>query len=168
MSAKTEQVQIRVSPAEKAALRERATEAGMGMSAYVLARSLPRHGARFAELVEALRGAARSDRSYVFAELNDFLSDLAGFELADAVEHVEHADLAGLDPYVRNYVAAMVEQACYLRSVAPPAWTSGIAPLEEPRFASDLKSLRPHLLRASPVPFKRRNIFIDASIGDRV
>jgi len=25
-----------------------------------------------------------------------------------------------------------------------------------------------HLLRAAPVPFKRRNIFIDSSVGDRV
>lgn len=168
MSAKTEQVQIRVSSAEKAALRERAAEAGMGISAYVLARALPHHGYRFAELVQALEGVARSDRSYVLAELNDFLSGLAGFELADAVDHVGHADLAGLGPYVQNYVAAMVEQACYLRSVLPPAWTSDIAALEEPHFASDLESLRPHLLRASPVPFKRRNIFIDASIGDRL
>ncbi|MGI9037626.1 MAG: plasmid mobilization protein [Gemmatimonadota bacterium] len=68
MTAKTEQVQIRVSPAEKAALKQRAAEAGLGMSAYVLARALPHRGDRFAELLQALEGVARSERSYVFAE----------------------------------------------------------------------------------------------------
>ncbi|MGI9038098.1 MAG: plasmid mobilization protein [Gemmatimonadota bacterium] len=165
MGTKSEQLQIRISSAEKAALKQRAAAAGMGLSAYVLSRALPPGRDRLAELVVSLSQTERAGRSYVLAELNDFLAGLAGFELADAVER---ADLAALDPYLRNYVAAMVEQACYLRGVASPAWASEVSPLEEPRFATDLESLRPHLLRESPVPFKRRNIFIDASIGDRV
>jgi hypothetical protein len=82
---------------------------------------------------------------------------------------VEHADLAGLTPYLRNYVAAMVELTAHQRDVPPPAWVRGVEPLETaPHFATPLASLRLHLLRAAPVPFKRRNIFIDSSIGDRV
>ncbi len=38
----------------------------------------------------------------------------------------------------------------------------------EDTILQKLAGLRLHLLRESPVPFKRRNIFIDSSIGDRV
>ena len=41
-------------------------------------------------------------------------------------------------------------------------------PLAEPVFGSDLMSLRLYLLTHSPAPFRRRNIFIDASVGFRV
>ena len=81
---------------------------------------------------------------------------------------MERADLAGLTPYLRNYVAAMVELAAHQRDVFPPAWVRDVEPLEAPHFATPLAGLRLHLLRTAPVPFKRRNIFIDASIGDRV
>jgi hypothetical protein len=43
-----------------------------------------------------------------------------------------------------------------------------VPPLDEPHFATPLRGLRLHLLRASPVAFKRRNIFVDSSVGDRV
>jgi hypothetical protein len=57
----------------------------------------------------------------------------------------------------------------FVRDVPPPAWVRDVEPMEtEPRFATPLAGLRLHLLRTAPVPFKRRNIFIDSSIGDRV
>ena len=119
---------------------------------------------QFAQLLEALRGDDQP--GFVLAELNDLLSSLSAGELCSAVEL---ADLAGLTPYLRNYVAAMVELAAHHRDVLPPAWVRDVEPMEtEPRFATSLAGLRLHLLRASPVPFKRRNIFIDSSIGDRV
>jgi hypothetical protein len=62
----------------------------------------------------------------------------------------------------------MVEQAAHLKGVSSPVWTTTIPPLDAPRFATTLTSLRPYLLAASPVSFKRRNIFVDASIGGRV
>jgi hypothetical protein len=62
----------------------------------------------------------------------------------------------------------MVEQAAHRKRVGPPAWVREIPPLEEPHFVPPLEGLRLHLLQASPVPFKRRNIFIDSSVGDRV
>jgi hypothetical protein len=73
-----------------------------------------------------------------------------------------------LTPYLANYIAAMVEYGCAQRDVAPPAWTRLIAPLPEPVFGSALISLRLHLLSHSPAPFRRRNIFIDATVGARV
>ena len=62
----------------------------------------------------------------------------------------------------------MVELASQQKGVTPPAWTSEVEPLPEPWFATDLPGLRLHLLRSAPVAFKRRNLFVDASIGDRV
>jgi hypothetical protein len=35
-------------------------------------------------------------------------------------------------------------------------------------FGSDLQNLRLYLLTHSPPPFRRRNIFIDSTLGDRV
>jgi hypothetical protein len=113
--------------------------------------------------LEALRDDDQP--GFALAELNDLLSGLTSEELCGAVEH---ADLTGLTPYLRNYVAAMVELAAHRRDVPPPAWVRDVEPMEEPRFATPLAGLRLHLLRTAPVPFKRRNIFIDSSIGDRV
>ncbi|MFQ6047007.1 MAG: hypothetical protein ACE5PT_11740 [Gemmatimonadales bacterium] len=101
------------------------------------------------------------------AELNDLLSGLVRFQLADAVA-VPPVELARLSPYLQNYVAAMVEQVCARGRLPAPSWLNDVPPLEEPYFAAGVEGLRPYLLRASPVPFKRRNIFVDAAIGDRV
>lgn len=165
MSSKTKQIQIRVSPAEKAAIERLAASAGMDLSTYLRTRALPAHRERFDELVGHLEGADPCDRSYILAELNDLLAGLTSAELSEAVRGVE---VEALPPYERNYVAAMVEQACARKGVEHPEWTSAVPPLDRPRFVVELESLRPHLLRASPVPFKRRNIFIDATVGDRV
>ena len=163
MAGKSAQLQIRVSPAQKAALRRRARVAGQDVSAYVLARALPDPRARLGEMVAALgRGA---DRRFALAELNDLLTELAPAEFR---ETVADADLRGLSPLVQNYVAAMVEQAAARKREAPPAWTRTVEPMDEPHFAVPFSRLRPHLLRAAPVPFKQRNLFVDASVGDRV
>ncbi len=160
--AKSAQLQIRVSPAEKAAIQRAAREAGLDMSAYVLARVLPAPAQRFPGLVKACghSGGAR----FALAELNAWLASLATGELQEAVASPPPA----LAPDLANYVAAMVEYACAQRAVAPPAWTRSIAPLTEPVFGSALMSLRLYLLTHSPAPFRRRNIFIDASVGARV
>jgi hypothetical protein len=72
------------------------------------------------------------------------------------------------DPYRLNYVTAMVELAAHRAGTAPPLWTSGVQPLAIPVFVEPSIALRAHLLTASPPPFRRRNIFIDSSLGDRV
>ena len=76
--------------------------------------------------------------------------------------------LSDLSLFQQNYLAAMVEQAAAQRGVEPPAWVRDVPPLETPYFASGLRTLRQYLMAVSPVPFKRRNLFIDATIGDRV
>ncbi len=163
MTSKSQQLQMRVTPREKAALKRLARAAGLDVSAYVLSRALPPAGLKFAAIIARLHDD--DDRRYALAELNDFLAALAPVELRQAAEH---ADIGKLSPFLRNYVAAMVEQASYQKRVPPPSWTAEVEPLERPWFAAPFESLRAHLLRASPVPFKRRNIFVDATVGDRV
>lgn len=163
MSLKSRQLQIRVTPRQKATLKRLARGAGQDVSAYVLSRVLPAARLRFGELVQSLRNDGA--RRFALAELNDLLAGLAPIELPDAVAE---AEMDGLSPYLQNYVAAMVEQAAHHKSVAPPAWVRGVAPLTEPHFATSLPGLRLHLLRAAPVPFRRRNIFVDSGVGDRV
>lgn len=163
MNTKTSQLQIRVSPRQKATLKRLAAAAGQDMSSYVLARALSPARLRFEEILGALED--EGGRRFALAELNDLLSGLAPVELRDAVAD---ADLARLSPFVQNYVAAMVEQAACEKDVEPPAWVGATPPLEHPYFAAPLPSLRLHLLKVSPVAFKRRNLFVDATLGARV
>jgi hypothetical protein len=163
MPTKTAQLQIRVTPEQKAVLKRDAAAAGRDVSGYVLSRLVPPERDRFAAILGALESDA--DWRFALAELNDFLHACAPGAFGEAVGH---ADLAGVSPFLANYVAAMVEQAAHQKGVAPPGWTHDVAPLATPWFATPLPGLRMHLLRSAPVPFKRRNIFVDAGVGARV
>jgi uncharacterized protein (DUF1778 family) len=166
MRAKTSQLQIRIAPAQKARLRQLARRAGLDVSAYMLARALPPANARVEGALRALRDDDAT--TFAFAEIADALASLTPAELGDAVRDVPGASLAPLTPFARNYFAAMVEHACGRSHLDAPAWTRDIAPLPAPWFAAPLASLRPYLLVASPVPFKRRNLFIDGGPHGRV
>lgn len=163
MAARSEQLQIRLTVAEKAALRRRARAAGQDVSAYVLARALPPEADRLAAVVAALRDD--TNRRFALAALNDSLSSLAPIEFSDAVAGI---DVRALGPQLQNYVAAMVEHAAHGKGMTAPEWTSAVVPLGQPFFATQLKSLRLHLLRVTPVAFRRRNIFADSTVGARV
>jgi hypothetical protein len=162
MAAKTQHIQIRVTPRQKALLKRQAAAAGQELSAYLLARALPPVEGRFDRLAAEL---GSGDTRFILAELHDFLAACPPMLFAEAVANQPPG---GLPPWLENYLAAMVEQAAALKRLPPPAWTRRILPLEIPHFATPLASLRLHLLRSSPVPFKRRNIFVDSSIGARV
>lgn len=161
MATKSQHLQIRVTPQQKAALKRQASAAGHDVSGYVLSRLLPPRRERFTELVEALA----ADYRFALAELNDFLTACPPMLFQDAVAQ---ASPGMLSPYLQNYLAAMVEQAAEQKGLKPPAWTRSIDPVATPHFATPLASLRMHLLRSAPVPFKRRNIFVDSAIGARV
>jgi hypothetical protein len=162
MARKTQHLQIRVTPQQKSALQRQAAVAGYDLSGYVLARLVPPRADRFGIL---LRELASGDHRFVLAELNDFLTECPPALFAAAVSE---ATLGLLAPYLQNYVAAMVEQAAERKGVSPPAWTGDVAALPAPHFVTPMASLRAHLLRSAPVPFKRRNIFVDSAIGARV
>lgn len=161
-AAKSGQIQIRVSPAEKAAIRRAARRAGLDMSAYVLARLLPAPARRFQDLTGAC--ADSRETRFALAELNAWLASLGAGELREAVA----SPPPRLTPFLANYIAAMTEVACARLGVPAPSWAGATAPLIEPVFGSELMSLRLYLLSHSPAPFRRRNIFIDASVGSRV
>jgi uncharacterized protein (DUF1778 family) len=163
VAAKSAQLQIRVSRAEKAAIQRAARRAGVDMSAYVLARVLPARERRFQELTAACRDPREA--RFALAGLSSWLAGLGAVEIEEAVAA---PPTSGLTPYLANYVAAMAEYTCAQHGVAPPAWTRLIAPLAEPVFGSELMSLRLYLLTHSPAPFRRRNIFIDATVGAHV
>jgi hypothetical protein len=114
----------------------------------------------FVQLTEAVGAASRI--SYPLAELNDLLTGAP----AEEIGKLPRPLLA--DPYRLNYVTAMVELAAHRAGIAPPLWTAEVEPLPTPVFIDPSIALRAHLLTASPPPFRRRNIFIDSSLGDRV
>jgi uncharacterized protein (DUF1778 family) len=162
---KTTQLQIRVSAEAKRAIARAARRAGMDMSSYVLERVLGAQDARVVELLRRLADDEAQARRYSLAELHDLLAALGADELRRAVTAPPPVPLP---PEVANYAAALIEYACAKRGIEAPAWTRSIAPLATPVFGSQLQSLRLHLLSHSPPPFRRRNIFIDTSIGGRV
>ena len=161
---KLSQLQIRVSEGEKAVIRRAAERAGMDMSSYVLRRVMSIPEKEFQEILKAL-AVGRSPSSFALADLNSLLSKLAAIELADAVAMRPAVELTA---FLANYVAAMVESACAKHGIPVPMWTRTIAPLDEPVFCSSLKRLGLHLLTHAPAAFRRRNVFIDSSLGDRV
>lgn len=161
--AKSAQIQLRVTPQQKAVLQRRARAAGLDLTAYVLARLVPDLAARLQARVSALREPA--GRRLAYAALHDLLAELAPATFAEATLDLS---LVGLGEVERNRVAAMVEHAAHRLGVPPPAWCGDVEPLAHPEFSGGLRSLRPHLLRSSPVAFRRRNLFVDASIGARV
>jgi hypothetical protein len=160
--AKTEQLQIRVSRAEKAAIRLAAAQAGLDASTYVLSRVLPAPAAEFQRCIEACAGP---EPRFALAELN---ASLVGFTAGELRTAVAEFPAAGLSAFLRNYIAAMVEHICARRAVAVPGWVRAVKPLSEPAFGSELQSLRLYLLTQSPPAFRCRNIFIDSSVGERV
>jgi hypothetical protein len=162
-SPKSSQLQIRVSADEKSAIKLAAALAGMDLSAYVLSQVLPLSSAEFRQRITACIGATH--QSFVFAELNSLLSNCTAAELR---ETVSAPPPSGLTPFLANYVAAIVEQACVRRAVVTPAWTRAIVSLAEPVFGAELQSFRLHLLTHSPPPFRTRNIFLGSSLGERI
>ena len=163
MVAKTGQLQVRVSADERERIRQRAEDAGMTVSEWVLRRLLPPVEDEFQGLCREL--AERPEfRAHALAHLHDFFRRLGGREFSLAVRFPPQAELA---PFEANYVAAMVEYAAVLKAAPMPDWTRGVPPLETPWFAAPERSLRLHLLTQSPPPFRRRNLFVDASVGSR-
>jgi len=160
---KTQQLQIRVTPAQKRAIQRQARRAGMTVSAWILSRLVPTPRQAFQELVAEL--AVAEVPSLAFAELLEWLGPLGAREFERAT--AEPPDTA-LDRYWEAYVASTLEHAAARKGARAPVWARGVGPLPEPAFGSPLPGLRLHLLLRSPAAFARRNIFVDASVGDRV
>lgn len=133
------------------------------MSAWIRSRLLSDKERTFAELVADSSKPSR--RQGALAELNEFLF---GLDPKDFTGAVSQGLPTHLGQYEANYIAAMVEVAAHQKKISPPKWTSSFSGLDTPVFGSSLAGLRLHLLASSPPPFRRRNIFIDSTLGDRV
>lgn len=165
-SMKTEQLQLRVSPELKAAIRKSANEASMDMSEWILAKLFPAAQDEFQNLVENVwRKQDAPERSYSIASISDFLHRQSQSELAKAVAE---APRASLNEFMLNYLAAMVEHACHQKKVSPPEWIRRVEGVATPYFGSPLISLRLHLMTNSPAAFRKRNLFVDSTLGDRI
>ena len=162
--AKTGQLQIRISAEDKARIQRRAKRAGMNVSEWVLQRLLPPAESEFQELCGELAVRPES-RRYSLAHMHDFFARLGPRDFSLAVREPPAVRLPALEA---NYVAAMIEYAAHDKEVRPPDWIAAVAPLAEPWFGVPEQSLRLYLLTNSPPPFRRRNLFIDSSVGDRV
>jgi len=160
---KTEQLQIRLSSVEKKRIKNAAKRANLPMSDWVLGRLLPNSHMRFHQIIAEMRNA--DNNSYALASLNDFLTQLTADEFIDSLH--EKPPLPD-DQYMANYIAAMIEYTAHKNRLVAPNWVTEITPLKKPRFASNLESLKLHLLCNSPPPFRCRNIFIDSTVGDRL
>jgi hypothetical protein len=166
MPAKSDQLQIRVSTEQKRRLKQLARAAGMDVSAWVLSRLLPSETERFQDLIATVDATTDDTaRRLHLAELADFLRDLPAGTFRRAVREPPRAPL---DPTLHNHLAGMIELAANRRGQDAPHWTRDVPASDEPAFGSSLASLRLYLLTRAPVALRRRNLFMDASIDDRV
>jgi hypothetical protein len=161
--AKTAQIQLRVTPSEKADLVRQARARGLDLSRFILGSLLPDRRTDFLRLVRSL--ARTSQPSFVFAEIHDLLASLGRAEFSLVTAVLPHSSLEDVRI---NQLAAMVETRAAELDVQPPPWTGTVKPLSVPWFATSLLSLRMHLLCNSPPAFRRRNLFVDSTIGARV
>jgi hypothetical protein len=161
MGARTSQLQIRVTPAEKAALKRLADASGDSVSGYVLSRVLPSAELELGSLLDALTQTGTNHR-VTLAEFQRTLDRLGPVDLTTAVPPPAPGTLS---PVLLNCVAAMVESTARRMGSGPPPWVRDVPPLPRPHFGWVLRSLRPHQLRVAPVAFKRRNIFFDPATG---
>jgi Antitoxin ParD len=159
---KTSQLQIRVTPQQKEALRRLAHLAGQSVSSYVLAQALPPAHEDFSAAVRDLTRAGDDSRAAA-RTLWTLLCDTPADDLDTLAAHQPQA---GASPVATNLVAALFEQAAYDKGVElSNSWTRDIPPLERPHFTWALQSLRPHQIRVTPTAFKRRNLFFDPASG---
>ncbi len=159
---RTTQLQIRLTAAEKRSISEGARTAGMSVSAWVLAKLLPDLRCNIERLIKAV--ARPQEESYALAELNDLLTSMSRHQIERTFEDPMRLPES---PLLKNQIAAMIELAAHRAQTEIPPWVRDIPPLSEPHFGTGLLGLRLHLLTSAPPPFRRRNIFVDASLGDR-
>lgn len=103
-----------------------------------------------------------SDPSFALAAIHSLLSGFSAQQLREAAAALP---LVQLSHYRASYLAAMAESAGDAQRLKAPAWTRPVEPLAAPIFGAALAALRPYLLTHSPAPLRRRDIFVDSSIG---
>jgi len=63
----------------------------------------------------------------------------------------------------------MVEELCFTNDIEIPEWVFDKKySLKEPFFVGGLESIKAFLIVESPLPFRRRNIFVSENVLKRV
>ena len=162
---KSEYIQIRVSEHEKKTIKTAAYEAGLDMSAYILGHLDIDLTSQWESLLANLQGSKSEDLHYPWAAIIDFLTPLN----ANQFQHLfQSAHKWALSPENLNYLAATVERKALNLGISAPKWLLDIPPCANPYFADETPKLKLYLLLHGDPVFRRRNIFIDSSIGGRI
>jgi hypothetical protein len=87
------------------------------------------------------------------------------FELVDDYRQTKDDKLlastpAALSARLRALLAAVVETLATEAGRATPEWCRQVGPLPEPWFVAEVENLKATALVESPLPFRRRNIFV--------
>lgn len=107
----------------------------------------------------------RASWGYALAEFVDAFRRARGAERRTLAAEAAREGSSALE---RAYWAAAVESVCHEARMRPPAWVD--APdrfLGEPYFAGGMESLKAILIAESPVPFRRRNLFVSENALSR-
>ena len=162
---KSDYIQIRVSKLEKKAIKTAAYDAGLDMSAYILGHLDIDLGSQWQSLLANLQDLKLEDSHFCWAAIIDFLTPLD----ANQFQHLfQYAEQWNLDPENQNYLAATIERKALSLNIPAPKWLSEIAPCAYPYFEDETPKLKQYLLLHGDPVFRRRNIFIDSSIGGRI
>jgi hypothetical protein len=103
------------------------------------------------------------DKPNQMVYLMDFVQDFRREEDAHMISIFEPTD-AKIDALL----AATVESLCLNSGVAIPKWVSDVEVLHEPYFVAGIESIKAITIVESPVPFRRRNIFVLSNFLTRV
>lgn len=118
MEKKTAQLQIRVTPRQKALIRQQAQAHGMDMTQWILTRSLPSRQETLHTVLAAL-AQGEQEPDLLFGDIFNLLKDLSAPEFSltlarppDIPLKDDHSDL----------LQAMVELAARQKGCLPPRW----------------------------------------------
>ncbi|MBI2027672.1 MAG: hypothetical protein HYS98_07735 [Deltaproteobacteria bacterium] len=161
---RNEYLQIRLSHEDKEQIRKQAHACGKSISEWIRNRLIPEKVLIFHAIIQQLSHAREEEKKFIYANMHDFLRDLKKGELEDVL--CAPAEMR-LDSITLNLIAAMVETRAKQLKVRVPSWICEIKPLARPYFVTPLESLRLHLLKNAPIEFKARNLFVDATLGER-
>lgn len=115
--------------------------------------------------------ALESSLQPFYGELGNLLDDFRSRSktLEEKLTLLKDPPVPTGEPETDAYLAAVAETLSRESGLQPPAWTEDNRYyLSRPWFASGLQSLKATLLVESPVPFRRRNLFISANALTRV
>jgi hypothetical protein len=101
-------------------------------------------------------------------KIANFIDEFRRASLDRKLKMVEKPKLQFKKRIHNSYFAASVEYLCLESHIPIPAWVHNKKYfLKDPFFAGGLESLKAFLLVESPLPFRRRNIFVSENALER-